>query len=35
MDLQPPIGENAENIVSYYLRDKDLAEDKKLQKYSP
>lgn len=25
--LQPPIGENAENIVSYYLRDKDLAED--------
>ena len=23
--LQPPIGENAENIVSYYLRDKDLA----------
>lgn len=33
--LQPPIGENAENIVSYYLRDKDLAEDKKLQKYSP
>lgn len=26
-DLQPPIGENAENIVSYYLRDKDLAEN--------
>ena len=25
--LQPPIGGNAENIVSYYLRDKDLAED--------
>ena len=25
--LQPPIGEIAENIVSYYLRDKDLAED--------
>lgn len=25
--LQPPIGENAENIVSYYLRNKDLAED--------
>ena len=25
--LQPPIGENAENIVSYYLMDKDLAED--------
>ena len=25
--LQPPIGENAENIVSYYLRDKVLAED--------
>ena len=25
--LQPPIGENAENIVSYYLRDKDLAEN--------
>lgn len=30
--LQPPIGENAENIVSYYLRDKDLAEDSGIRK---
>lgn len=27
LDLNPPLGKTAENIVSYYLRDKNLAKD--------